>query len=157
MRTIWILVTGVVFGLSNSVAAAQTGTITGVVVTRGESADPGPTRQVLLSTSLPFISHAPRLAAFDRGHSMVDWRRITVYTYRWLGIAGGLLFLAWFVFGIVLMCVWMPSLTRDERLARLAALDLATANVTPAEAARTADLSTQRVLVGMRRCNGPAV
>ena len=80
---------------------------------------------------------------------MVDWRRITVYTHRWLGIAGGVLFLAWFVSGIVLMYAGMPSLTRDERLARLPALDLATASVTPAEAVRTAGLSPQRVLVGM--------
>ena len=41
----------------------------------------------------------------------LDWRRVLVYTHRWLGILGSLLFLAWFVSGIVLMYAGMPTLS----------------------------------------------
>ncbi len=47
---------------------------------------------------------------------MFAWRRVLVYTHRWLGIAGGLLFVAWFLSGIVLMYAGMPDLPRHERL-----------------------------------------
>ena len=78
-----------------------------------------------------------------------DWRRVLIYTHRWLGIAGGVLFLSWFLSGIVMMYAGMPSLTPEERLRRLPVLDLSSARVAPAEAARGAGLSLQRVLVGM--------
>ena len=68
----------------------------------------------------------------------LDWRRWLVYTHRWLGIAGGVLFVAWFVSGVVMMYVRMPGLANEERLARSVALDLSTATVSPIEAARRA-------------------
>jgi hypothetical protein len=64
-----------------------------------------------------------------------DWRRVIVYTHRWLGIAGSLLFVAWFLSGIVMMYARMPELTSQERLARLPPLDLSTARVSPADIA----------------------
>ena len=78
-----------------------------------------------------------------------DWRRVLIYTHRWLGIAGGVLFLTWFLSGIVMMYAEMPSLTPEERLMRLPVLDLSSARVAPAEAARGAGLSPQRLRVGM--------
>jgi hypothetical protein len=66
----------------------------------------------------------------------LDWRRWLVYTHRWLGIAGGLLFVAWFVSGVVMMYARMPNLANEERLARTPVLDLSTATVSPIEAAR---------------------
>ena len=33
----------------------------------------------------------------------IDWRRPLIYTHRWLGIAGGLVFIAWFASGIVMI------------------------------------------------------
>jgi hypothetical protein len=66
----------------------------------------------------------------------LDWRRWLVYTHRWLGIAGGLLFVAWFVSGVVMMYARMPGLAGEERLARASALDLSTATVSPIEAAQ---------------------
>ena len=78
-----------------------------------------------------------------------DWRRVIIYTHRWLGIAGGVLFVAWFVSGIVMMYARMPSLTPEERLMRLPALDLSTARVPPAEAASRLGLSPQRLRIGM--------
>ena len=63
-------------------------------------------------------------------------RRVLIYTHRWLGIAGGLLFIAWFVSGLVMMYERMPSLSPEERLRRLPALDLSKLEVAPADAAR---------------------
>lgn len=68
----------------------------------------------------------------------LDWRRWLVYTHRWLGIVGGVLFVAWFFSGVVMMYARMPGMANEERLARAAALDLATATVSPLEAARAA-------------------
>ena len=39
----------------------------------------------------------------------LDWRRWIVYVHRWLGIAGGVLFVAWFVSGVVMMYARMPE------------------------------------------------
>jgi hypothetical protein len=60
--------------------------------------------------------------------------RALVYSHRWLGIASGLLFAAWFVSGVVMMYAGMPELSPEERLARLPAMDWAAVTVTPAQA-----------------------
>lgn len=77
------------------------------------------------------------------------WRRWLIYIHRWLGIAGCLVFLVWFVSGVVMMYQRMPRLTAEERLARLPALDLSAVQVTPARAAAIAGLTPDRVRVGM--------
>jgi hypothetical protein len=64
-----------------------------------------------------------------------DWRTWLVYTHRWLGIGGCVLFLVWFVSGVVLMYARMPSLSAEERLLRLPTLDLSRASVQPIDAA----------------------
>lgn len=70
----------------------------------------------------------------------LDWRRWIVYVHRWLGIAGGVLFVAWFVSGMVMMYARMPGMANEERLARAPALDLAGVTLSPLEAARAAGL-----------------
>lgn len=57
--------------------------------------------------------------------------RVLVYTHRWLGIAGGLLFIAWFASGIVMMYARMPALGAGERLSRLPAIDPSTLRMMP--------------------------
>jgi hypothetical protein len=57
--------------------------------------------------------------------------RTLIYTHRWLGIALGVLFLVWFVSGVIMMYARMPELTPAERLARLAPLDVAALRVEP--------------------------
>lgn len=79
----------------------------------------------------------------------VDLRRALVYTHRWLGIAGSLLFVAWFVSGVVMMYARMPRLSPEERLMRAPALDLVTARVGPAEVIRRLQQPVQRLRVGM--------
>jgi len=64
-----------------------------------------------------------------------DWRRVVVYAHRWLGIAGSLIFVAWFASGIVMMYARMPELTPAERLAGLSPLDLSAVRVSPEQAA----------------------
>jgi hypothetical protein len=49
--------------------------------------------------------------------------RVLVYTHRWLGIASGVLFVVWFVSGIVMMYARMPELGASERLARLPSIN----------------------------------
>ena len=80
---------------------------------------------------------------------LLDWRKVLAYTHRWLGIAGCVLFVAWFLSGIVMMYARMPGLADEERLARAQPLDLTTATVTPAEAAENFGLTVDRVEVGM--------
>lgn len=58
--------------------------------------------------------------------------RVLVYTHRWLGIAGGVLFVIWFVSGIVMIYARMPELDPLERLARLPAINPASIRVMPA-------------------------
>ena len=78
-----------------------------------------------------------------------DGSKAILHTHRWLGIGGGVLFVMWFVSGIVMIYARMPNLGPEERLARLPVLDLATAQVGPAEAARAAGLTPERLRVGM--------
>jgi hypothetical protein len=69
-------------------------------------------------------------------------RTALILTHRYLGIPLGLVFVVWFVSGIVMMYAGgMPSLTADARLARLPPLDLARVALTPLEAARRAGLN----------------
>lgn len=58
--------------------------------------------------------------------------------HRWLGIAGCLLFLMWFLSGLVMSVVGFPSLTDAERLRGLAPLDGSLLRVTPDAALRAA-------------------
>ena len=75
-----------------------------------------------------------------------DWRLLLVFTHRWLGIVGGVLFLTWFVSGIVLMYAGMPSLSESERLRPL---DLARIAVTPKEAVDAVGASPRQVVISM--------
>ena len=77
------------------------------------------------------------------------WRRLLIYTHRWLGIAGSLLFVAWFVSGIVMMYAGMPTLTAEEKASRLPALDLSRARVGVSEAVARVGVTPRQVLVGM--------
>ena len=77
------------------------------------------------------------------------WRRLLIYTHRWLGIAGSLLFVGWFVSGIVLMYAGMPTLTTEARLSRLPPLDLSRARVDVSSAAVRVGVAPARILIGM--------
>jgi len=57
--------------------------------------------------------------------------RVLVYTHRWLGIVSGVLFVIWFVSGIVMMYARMPELSTTERLARLPAINSAHIRTVP--------------------------
>ena len=79
----------------------------------------------------------------------LNWRAALVYTHRWLGIAGCVLFVAWFVSGVVMMYARMPTLANEERLARADPLDPSKIKVTPAEAVDTAGDRGERLQVAM--------
>jgi hypothetical protein len=79
----------------------------------------------------------------------VDWRRAVVFTHRWLGIGGCLLFVTWFASGIVMMYARMPELSNAERLARLPPLDLSTARLDPGSAFGHGMATLSLVRIGM--------
>ena len=64
----------------------------------------------------------------------LNWRAVLVYLHRWLGIAGCLLFIAWFGSGVVLMYARMPEMAPEEQLARSVPLDLSKVRLTPGQA-----------------------
>jgi hypothetical protein len=74
---------------------------------------------------------------------------LIVYTHRWLGIAGSVLFVIWFASGIAMMYARMPRLSAEERLMRAAVLDLSTARVDPSAAAAGLEAAPQRLRIGM--------
>lgn len=70
---------------------------------------------------------------------------VLAFVHRWLGIAGCLLFLLWFVSGIAMIYVRMPELGEDERLAAAPFLRADAIRLSPRDAAERAgvtDLST---------------
>jgi hypothetical protein len=79
----------------------------------------------------------------------LDWRRVVVYTHRWLGIAGCLLFIAWFVSGIVLMYARMPELPDADRRLFAQPIDLSSARIGIADAVRAESIQPQRVRIVM--------
>jgi uncharacterized iron-regulated membrane protein len=78
-----------------------------------------------------------------------DWRKLLAYSHRWLGIAGCILFVAWFISGMVMMYARMPGMAEAERLARAEALDLSKVAVSPAQAAEAIGTTPAEVHVGM--------
>jgi hypothetical protein len=78
----------------------------------------------------------------------MGWRQILVYTHRWLGIGGCLLFAAWFASGIVMIYARMPELDPAERRALLPSLSFSSARVALADAFPDS-ASIQRIRVGM--------
>jgi hypothetical protein len=79
----------------------------------------------------------------------LDWRRWLIYIHRWLGIAGCLVFLAWFASGIVMMYERMPRLTPEERLARLERLDTSRLSVPLARVLERIGGHPEQIRVGM--------
>ena len=61
-------------------------------------------------------------------------KRTLFLSHRWLGIGLSLLFVLWFVSGVVMMYVRMPILTPEERFARLPRLDMTAVRLAPAAA-----------------------
>ena len=80
---------------------------------------------------------------------LLDWRKVLIYSHRWLGIVLGLVFVVWCLSGIVLMYYGVPHLTAGERLMRMPPLDLSSVRVTPAEAAVHANGDPFRLRISM--------
>ena len=80
---------------------------------------------------------------------LLDWRKLLIYSHRWLGIVLGAVFVAWCVSGIVLMYYGVPHLTAGERLLRLPVLDVSTIGVTPAAAAEQLPARPTRLRISM--------
>jgi hypothetical protein len=84
-----------------------------------------------------------------RVRKLLDWRKLLIYSHRWLGIIAGAVFVAWCISGIILMYAGVPHLTAGERLMRLPPLDLSGIRVTPAEAATQFKDPPRRLRISM--------
>jgi hypothetical protein len=80
---------------------------------------------------------------------LLDWRKLLIYSHRWLGIAIIAMFLVWTLSGVVLMYYGHPQITTGERLLRLEPIDFSTATITPAQAAAKAGIKPYRVQLSM--------
>src|SRR5215469_6112777 len=80
---------------------------------------------------------------------LLDWRKLLIYSHRWLGIGIIAMFLVWTLSGVVLMYYGHPQITTGERLLRLEPIDFSTATVTPSEAATKAGIKPYRVRLSM--------
>jgi hypothetical protein len=76
-------------------------------------------------------------------------RRAILFTHRWLGIAGGLLFVLWFASGIAMLWARMPVLDPVEALRRQPSLDLDAVRVSPGEAARACECGPAALRIAM--------
>ena len=75
-------------------------------------------------------------------------RKLLIIVHRWMGVVGGLLFVSWFISGIVFMYWTMPAFSDRERLSHLSPIDLSTARVGPMDAARHAGIKPTRLRIG---------
>lgn len=80
---------------------------------------------------------------------LLHWKTLFIYVHRWTGIFFGVVFVVWFASGVAMMYVRMPHLSATERLGHIAPIDLSTAHVSPAEAARTYELDAGRLRLEM--------
>jgi hypothetical protein len=80
---------------------------------------------------------------------LLDWKTLFIYVHRWTGIVFGVVFVVWFVSGVVMMYAGMPHLSEKERLGHVLSLDLSSASVSPAEAAEMYGISSTRLRVEM--------
>src|SRR5688500_19040423 len=76
-------------------------------------------------------------------------RKLLIIVHRWMGIVCGLLFVAWFVSGIVFLYWTMPTFSNRERLSRIPRIDFSTARVEPMDAAANANIKPTRLRIGM--------
>lgn len=84
-----------------------------------------------------------------RVRKLLDWRKLLIYSHRWLGILITVMFLVWTLSGVVLMYYGHPQITMGERLLRLPPVDFSTATITPAQAAAKAGIKPYRVRLSM--------
>jgi hypothetical protein len=84
-----------------------------------------------------------------RLRKLLDWRKLLIYSHRWMGIAIGLVVVAWCISGIILMYYGVPHLSAAERLMRLPQLDLSTVRISPGEAAALVNGEPFRLRISM--------
>ncbi len=76
-------------------------------------------------------------------------RKTLILTHRWMGIVGNIVFVLWFVSGVIFAYKAMPTFSVTERLAQVPPLDLRTAQVEPIEAARRLGIKPTRLRLSM--------
>ncbi len=77
--------------------------------------------------------------------------KYSILIHRWMGVAFCVLFVVWFISGIVMMYWYFPGIDAAKRLARSATLDASRIRISPAEAYSRLELtgSPNRVRINM--------
>ncbi|MBM3785570.1 MAG: hypothetical protein FJW30_14495 [Acidobacteria bacterium] len=111
--------------------------------------NPGLTIRHGLSPSLRTLER--RFQFFAIGECLkkpIQWQGQAIVWHRWLGIATCVLFLFWYVSGIVMIYARMPTLDASDRLKRLPELTAASITVSPTAAWQTTtEVETWRQVV----------
>ena len=84
-------------------------------------------------------------------------KRYSILVHRYLGVAFSLLFLLWFLSGIVMMYWDYPRVLPEERLASLEPLDASKVKITPAEAYAKSGLTTAPLKIRLALFEGRPV
>src|SRR5262245_59824037 len=75
-------------------------------------------------------------------------RKLFIFLHRWTGIVAGLLFIPWFISGIVFTFRDMPRFGNEERLSHVPPIDVASLRVEPMDAARSLKIKPGRLRIG---------
>jgi PepSY-associated TM region len=88
---------------------------------------------------------------------MATIRRTAIFVHRWLGIALSFLFVLWFSSGFVMMYRSFPSISEQDRLDRLPALDAASIHISPSEAFTKLDQAKSPTQIRLNMYDGRPV
>lgn len=95
-------------------------------------------------------------AAFTETLKRTAWKWLVV-GHRWLGIGTCLLFVMWFLSGLVMMYVAFPSLTKPERIALSQRIDWSRVTITPEQVLRELSLDEYPRELRLTMMNGEPV
>jgi hypothetical protein len=84
-------------------------------------------------------------------------KRSLIFVHRWLGVALSVIFLLWFVSGIVMMYWTFPAVSQQDRLARAIRLEPAQIRITPDAAAAVAGIDAAASQVRLTSFDGRPV
>ena len=72
-------------------------------------------------------------------------KRLLIFAHRWLGVALSIIFMLWFVSGIVMMYWTYPSVAPRDRLERAPRVDASAIKLSPEAAQRVRDFLIARL------------
>src|SRR5690606_40817947 len=107
-------------------------------------------------------SPSTRSSWFGTGSSRRDFvakpaallKRSLIFVHRWLGVALSVIFMLWFVSGIVMMYWTFPGVSARDRLQRAIRLEPSQVRISPEDAASAAGLDTSPAAIRLTSFDG---